>query len=499
MKKTFVLLALCVVCALSACSGGDTPSSESVKPTNPNQTEYTGTQRGNYLNSGYVVAGDGRVYFCDPEVWNMWSMKHDGSDVQSIDQSSRAYRLNYKAGSLYFVSYVDSFTYSMKPDGSNKLLLSEEEIYPIFIGEHILSLQSGDDHIDAFSSDWSNPTELYNSTTDGDSRKLWNATVGTDRVFYIARDNPPVVSTLYSMALDGSDRLALLAYEEGILFGGMVWHDGMLYYRHIRSDDNGETVSLRRCAEDGSIDEEVVASFDGYYNIDGDYLFYGSETGFMRHTLATGEEQPVDMGASLRMIDICDGWLYYTVSASTAQNGAKKQPYIGRVQPDGSDHQIFVPSEASWNKAHDVLAVRNAGDSLPYIVEGSLGSIVKADYYQAFAQYLLDVNAVEQLAEKPTFTNSDTYFEIGTAGVLDLSQPSSIVVAIFTFIPSEEYQAYFEAALACSGLEHGDITAIMDYINTGAAFGFTDTYTAANGMTYTTGKNASFILLIIEE
>ena len=498
MKKFFVLLALSVFCILSACSGGGNPSAESAKPNNPSQTEYSATQRGNYINSGYVVSGDGYVYFCDPEVWNIWRMKQDDSDIQSIDQSSRAYRLNFSNGALYYVSYVNSFTYAMDPDGSNARLLSEEEIYPIFAGEHILSLQNGDDHIDTVTSDWQRPIELFNSTKDGDARLLWNATAGTDKVFFVARDNPHVISTVYSMDMNGGNLVALLSHQEGIM-GGMVWHNGMLYYRFIVSSESGDVYSVRRCAEDGSDDEEVVASFNGYYNIGGDYLFYGTETGFIRQALTTGETLNVDLQTSMRMIDICEGWLYYTVSASTAQNGAKKQAYIGRVQNDGSSHQIFVPTEAQWQNAMDVISVRNEGDSLPYIVEGNLGSIVKADFRTAYAQYLVDENAVDKLAELPTFSNADAFFEIGTAGVLDLSQSKSVVLAIFTFVAPEEYQAYFEGALECSGLESGDISIIMDYINTGAAFGFTDTHIAANGITYTTGKNASFILLIMEE
>ena len=517
MKKVLLIFSLFMIVTFgsAACSGqkasdGTTiPQEQKTDPvtstaattteqvTEPTETQaplpkYVGTNRGNYINSGYVVEGDGYVYFCDPELWRMWRMKPDGRDAELLIEESTPFSINYKDGALYYVDYMGGGTYTADPDGRNARKVSENNVFALFFDGQIYYLANERASLNTISEDWASDTVVYDARNAGESWKLENVTAGMDGVFFIAKDSESEKSTLYAMP-SGGGAVEILGHEDGAM-SGLVWHDDMLYYRlSIPAADNSvRTVSLRACMTDGSEDKELVADFGGYYNIDGDSVFYSTDAGFVRHSLTDGSEREVALNKKIRMIDICDGWLYYTVSSSFGPNGGQVPAHVGRVAPDGSEHEIFFTDTGKWFSAEDAPDMEGA----PYEVEGTIGDLSKEKFRRDFAQWLLDADTVEKMADNPTLRGTEVWFEVGSAGVVDFSQEDTLVVAIYTFVPPEEYDGYFRAAMECSGLSSAEIAQVEEYIDF-AAQGFTDTLEASNGITYETGRNNTFMLLTL--
>ena len=290
------------------------------------------------------------------------SMKPDGSDMRLISEGLKPYHMNYSDGTIYYVNAADGGTFAADSNGGNARQMSKDSIQLIFLQDKIFSSKLfGNDSFNMISADGTNVTPIFEIEKAEKPRSLWNATAGTDMIYFLRKDGSGIPSTLYAMQPDGSNVIELLSHTDGTM-RDLVWHNDMLYYVLTvqKEGDTQRTISLRRCAPDGSKDHELIASFDGYYNIDGDTVFYSTSTGFIRHSLNTSAEQEISLDADLNSIDICDGRLYYVISRGVHPNGVQRPTYMGRVLLDGGEHQIFDPSTKAWVSANEAPQIGRA-------------------------------------------------------------------------------------------------------------------------------------------
>ena len=522
MKKIAFLLTVVILLGgmLSACSNA-TDTAETLSPSpsgqapsasissqpspSPSPTEqpvadnsYLGTNPGNLINSGYVVAGDGYVYFRDPNSDNMWRMNADGSDVETIIEGSSPYHLNYLDGTLYYYSSAGKGTYAADPDGKNAYKMSEKNVLFNFLKDKIFIYESlVASNISTISKDGKTVTPIFEIEQVEKPQSLRGVAVGTDTIYFLRSDSSGVPSTLYAMQPDGKEVTELLSYTNGTM-SKLVCYNGMLYYvlTVLNEGDGQRTVTLRQCALDGSKDKELITNLEGNYNIDGDTILYSTTTGFVRYSLKTGTEQEISLGTGLNMIDICDGRLYYVVNKGVHPNGVQRPAYLGRVLLDGTEQQVFDSEAKAWVSANEAKQLQYDPEN-PYKVEGSVGKINMETFRQDYAKWLIDKGVEVKLDELPTYYGEKIEFYMGKLGVVNMAPKDGvIIIAVRLDTPMVVYNDYFRAALECSGLGKKDADTVADFIPF-AITGFKDTHKGANGITYVTGRNAMYVMLTL--
>jgi len=186
---------------------------ESIFSTHSIYTDGTNEQKLDDIMAMHInIVGD-RIYYAD--YWNdagIYSMKPDGSDKRKL-RDGMVYSLHVTGERIFYCMFSEGLPFgirSMNPDGSDeRLLLEEENVWSLYVFD-------GRIYFNVLS-------QIFSMTTDGNDLKRVcnddllksNIIVHDDRIFWLGTTGePPYIPSVYSMKLDGSNRVKHVDLDE---------------------------------------------------------------------------------------------------------------------------------------------------------------------------------------------------------------------------------------------------------------------------------------------
>jgi hypothetical protein len=289
-----------------------------------------GNTPGNIANGGIVAQADDWIYYINVNNnWNIWRMKTDGSNMESLNDDISSC-INIAEDWIYYINNSNGNVYRMRTDGYGKEKLNDEYTMSICVLNgwiYHTKVEGLGNGIYRMRVDGSDSEKINGNNID--PREV-NITAAGDWVYYSGANNDGI----YRMKTDGSGIKKLTSDIPRVF----TVTDGWIYYFKV---NNGGVYRMRT---DGSGRKKLRAGEnDGEFwnlNVSGDWIYFtynndgdpnrDSNVGKIYRIKTDGSEFEKLNDDYAMNINIADDWIYYW------RSGAVK---IHKMRTDGSDYQ----------------------------------------------------------------------------------------------------------------------------------------------------------------